>query len=57
MIRYHVFKDGRNFGSTATKEAAIDMIRAYQKHETHFLLRSEFSIIAGEEEIIPYKTA
>ena len=30
------------------------MIRLYQEQETHPLLRAEFSIIAGEEEFIPY---
>ena len=32
---------------------AGDMIRQYQKRETHPILRAEFSIIAGEEEFIP----
>ena len=41
-------------GSTATKEGAVDLIRQYQKDETHPILRAEFSIIAGEEEFIPY---
>ncbi len=30
------------------------LIRQYQKDETHFLLRSEFSIIEGKEEFVPY---
>ena len=54
MKRFYVFKDGTKQGSTATKELAIDMIRQYQKLETHPILRSEFSIIEGEEEFIPY---
>ena len=54
MKRFYVFKDGTQQGSTATKELAIDMIRQYQKLETHPILRSEFSIIEGEEEFIPY---
>ena len=54
MKRYYVFRDGTQEGSTATKELAIDMIRQYQKRETHPILRAEFSIIAGEEEFIPY---
>ena len=41
-------------GSTATKEQAIRMIRQHQELETHPLLKAEFSIIAGEEEFIPY---
>ena len=54
MKRYYVFRDGTQEGSTATRELAIDMIRQYQKRETHPILRAEFSIIAGEEEFIPY---
>ena len=30
------------------------MIRLWQSRETHPFLRSEFSIIEGEEEFIPY---
>ena len=56
-MRYYVFKDGKMEGSAATRKAAIEMIRVYQARETHYLLRSEYSIIAGEEEIVPYKTA
>ena len=54
MKRFYIFKDGTMQSSTATKELAIDLIRQYQKLETHPLLRSQFSIIAGEEEFIPY---
>lgn len=54
MKRFYVFKDGMQQGSTATKESAVDLIRQYQKDETHPILRAEFSIIAGEEEFIPY---
>ena len=54
MKRFYVFKDGTKQGSTATRELAVDMIRQYQKLETHPILRSEFSIIDGEEEFIPY---
>ena len=54
MKRFYVFKDGTQQGSTATKELAVDMISQYQKLETHPILRSEFSIIEGEEEFIPY---
>ena len=54
MARYYVFKDGSMVGSTAKREEAIAMIRAYQEHEDHYLLRSEYSIIHGEEEFIPY---
>lgn len=54
MERYHVFKDGTNFGAASTREDAIDLIRAHQKRETHPFLRANFSIIKGEEEFIPY---
>ena len=54
MKRFYVFKDGRMEGSAATREQAIDMIRQYQKHETHPILRAEFSMIEGEEEFVPY---
>ena len=54
MKRFYVFKDGTQQGSTATRELAVDLIRQYQKLETHPFLRTEFSIIEGEEELIPY---
>lgn len=54
MKRFYVFKDGTQQGSTATRELAVDLIRQYQELETHPILRSEFSIIEGEEEFIPY---
>ena len=54
MKRFYIFKDGTMQSSTATKKLAIDLIRQYQKLETHPLLCSQFSIIAGEEEFIPY---
>ena len=54
MKRFYVFKDGTQVVSTVSKEQAIRMIRLYQEQETHPLLRAEFSIIAGEEEFIPY---
>ena len=54
MKRFYVFKDGTQQGSTATRELAIDLIRQYQELETHPILHSEFSIIEGEEEFIPY---
>ena len=50
----YIFKDGVQQGSAATKESAVDLIRQYQKLETHPMLRAEFSIIEGEEEFIPY---
>ena len=54
MKRFYVFKDGTMQASTTTKEEAIDLIRQRQERETHPILRSEYSIIAGEEEFIPY---
>lgn len=54
MERFYIFKDGMQQGSTATRESAVDLIRQYQKQETHPFLRAEFSIIKGEEEFIPY---
>ena len=54
MKRFYVFKDGMQQGNTASREQAIELIHQYQKIETHPILRSEFSIIEGEEEFIPY---
>jgi len=54
MKRFYVFKDGTMQASMSTKEEAIDLIRQRQERETHPILRSEYSIIAGEEEFIPY---
>ena len=52
MKRFYVFKDGTQQGSTSTRELAVDLIRQYQKLETHPILRSKFSIIEGKEEFI-----
>lgn len=54
MKRFYVFKDGTMEGSAATKKAALELIRSYQKLETHPFLRASFSIIEGEEEFVPY---
>lgn len=54
MKRFYIFKDGVQQGSTATRENALDMIRQYQKQETHPFLRAQFSMIEGEEEFISY---
>ena len=54
MKRVYTFKDGVQQASTATRESAVDLIRQYQKLETHPMLRAEFSIIVGEEEFISY---
>ena len=54
MKRFYVFKDGTMQASMSTKEEAIALIRQRQKREPHPILCSEYSIIAGEEEFIPY---
>jgi len=54
MTRFHCFKDSTEIGSASTHELAVALIRAYQEQETHYLLRSSYSIIEGEEEFIPY---
>jgi hypothetical protein len=53
--RYYIIKDGKIEASTHTREQAIDLIRCYQKRETHPILKAEFSIIKGLEEFIPYE--
>ena len=54
MERYYITKDGKIEASTHTREQAIDLIRSYQKLETHPILKAEFSIIKGIEEIVEY---
>ena len=54
MKRFYVFKDGVHKGSMETREEAVEIIRLWQSRETHPFLRSEFSMIEGEEEFIPY---
>ena len=54
-MKYYVVKDGAIIGETASHEAAVDMVRAHQKYETHYMVRANFSIIKGEpEEFIDY---
>lgn len=55
MTRYYVFQDGKMVGSAAKREHAIYMIRQFQEDEKKYYIRSEFSIIKGEEEFIPYE--
>lgn len=55
MTYFYVMKDGQNIGRTGSRAAALDMIRQAQAQETHFMLRANFSIIAGIEEHIAYK--
>ncbi len=52
--RFYMFKDRIQKGSMETREEALEMIHLWQSRETHPLLRSQFSIIEGEEEMIPY---
>ena len=55
MSRVYIFKDGMMEASTSKKEQAIDLIRQYQKQETHPFLRAQFSFIEGEEILVPYE--
>ena len=54
MRRFYMFKDGMQKGSMETREEALEMIRLWQSRETHPFRRSPFSIIEGEEEVVPY---
>ena len=54
MRRFYMFKDGMQKGSMETREEALEMIRLWRSRETHPFLRSQFSIIEGEEEVVPY---
>lgn len=53
MRRFYLFKDGVQKGSMETRAEALEMIHLWQSRETHPFLRSQFSIIEGEEEVIP----
>ena len=53
MHRFYLFKDGVQKGSMETRAEALEMIHLWQSRETHPFLRSQFSIIEGEEEPIP----
>ena len=56
MTYYYVLKDGLMQMRTVDKDEAIDYIHQMQKYETHYLLRSEFSIIEGKaEEFVKYE--
>lgn len=55
MERFYVVKDGKIWASTASRESAIDLIRAYQEDEKKYYLRAQFSIIKGTEEYISYE--
>ena len=54
MRRFYLFKDGVQKGSMETRAEALEMIHLWQSRETHPFLRSQFSIIEGEEEVNPY---
>lgn len=54
-MKYYVVKDGTIQAETATKKAAIELIRAYQETEKQYYIRATFSIIEGKpEEFISY---
>ena len=55
MKRFYIFKDGTMQGSAATRESALNVIRQFQKEKTHLFLKSEYSLIEGVEEFIPYE--
>lgn len=54
MKRFYLFKDGVQKGSMETREEALEMICLWQSRKNHPFLRPQFSIIEGEEEVIPY---
>ena len=55
MDRYYILKDGCLIAMTFNKEEAVEIIHTRQARETHYLLRSEFSIIKGEpQEFVKY---
>ena len=54
MRRFYLFKDGVQKGSMETRAEALEMIHLWQSRETHPFLRSQFSIIEGQEEVVPY---
>ena len=49
MRRFYLFKDGVQKGSMETRAEALEMIHLWQSREHPSLLRSQFSIIGGEE--------
>ena len=54
-MKFYIMKDVVNIAMTATKKAALELIRSYQQLEDHYLLKAQFSIIHGEpEEFISY---
>lgn len=55
MEKYFVFEDGKLIASTADREQAVKLIRAYQATQTHPFLKAEYSIIKGRQEFISYK--
>ena len=54
MRRFYLFKDGVQKGSMETREEALEMICLWQSRKNHPFLSPQFSIIEGEEEVIPY---
>lgn len=54
MKYYYVFQDGLQIAQATEKERAITLIRAFQDARSDSSSKPEFSVIEGEEEIIPY---
>lgn len=54
LKRFYIYRDGIQLGSAVSRESAVDLIHQYQAHETHPILRAQFSMIEGEEKFIPY---
>ena len=55
-MRYYVLKDQQIIAVTFSREEALEVIERRQARETHYLLRSEFSIIEGKpQEFIKYQ--
>lgn len=54
LKRLYIYRDGIQLRSTASRKSAVDLIHQHQAHETHPILRAQFSMIEGAEEFIPY---
>lgn len=52
MTRYFIIKDGTIEASTATRDAAIELIKMYKEEEDKkgYWLKSNFYIIKGTED-------
>lgn len=55
-MQYYIMKDGTHQATTFSYENALDLVREYQKYETHYILRSAYSILFVEkEEFVKYQ--